>query len=167
MKPLFLLLMAFALCLGACHSSGHPDKKDSTSSIVNSASHPSDPANLSEPSGDGNDSVNLAKLKAKFEDAPNPFKGLWVSEPYVNGIRRRKPVHELQDSEMRCIVTPARTLQATMWIYGFHEGSGGVVFVKNGSDYFTYSLYNGRCADTLQSLGDDRLRIGRQLYSYR
>lgn len=164
MRPLFLLLISLALCLGACQSSGHSDKKDST--LVKSifTGHPSDSAILHDSSIDASDSIILIRLKAKFEDAPIPFSGLWVSEHYVNGVRQGKLLSELQDTGTRCIVIPARTLQETIWIYGFHEGSGGVVFVKKGADYFIYSLYDGHPVDTLQVLGGDRLRIGRSNY---
>jgi hypothetical protein len=164
MRPLYLLQIALALCLGACHSPGQADKKDSTLLTSTSNGHSVDSVNPRDPSVEGNDSINLVNLKAKFEDAPIPFAGLWVSEPYVNGVRQGKPLRELQGSETSCIVIPARTLQHTIWIYGFHEGGGGVVFVKKGDDYFTYTLYNGKCADTLQTLADGRLRIGHSNY---
>ncbi|HEY8968765.1 MAG TPA: hypothetical protein VIM64_06725 [Puia sp.] len=106
----------------------------------------------------------MIRLKAKFEDAPIPFSGLWVSEHYVNGVRQGLPLRELQGGETRCIVIPARTFQETMWIYGFHEGSASVVFVKKGADYFTYSLYDGHPVDTLRALADGRLRIGQSNY---
>jgi len=156
--------MSLALCLGACHSSGHADKKDSTLLDSISAGHRLDSMALRDPSVDGNDSINLVNLKAKFEDAPIPFAGLWVSEDYVNGVLRGKSLRESQDSGVNCIVIPARTLQHTIWIYGFHEGGGGIVFVKKGADYFTYSLYNGQRVDTLQTLTGGRLRIGHSNY---
>jgi len=164
MRLLFLLLIPLALCLGACQSFGHSDKKDSTSVKSISAGHSQDSALLRDSSIDAGDSITLLRLKAKFEDAPIPFTGLWVSEHYVNGVRQGKPLRELQGGETRCIVIPARTLQETIWIYGFHEGGGGVVFVKKGPDYFTYSLYDGHPVDTLEVLGGDRLRIGRSNY---
>jgi len=158
MRRLFLLLVPLALSLGACHSPGHSDKKDSSSI---SAGRSRNSATLRDSSVNAGDSVTLIRLKAKFEDAPIPFSGLWVSEDYVNGVRQGKPLRESQGSETRCIVIPARTLQETIWIYGFHEGGSGIVFVKKGADYFTYSLYDGHPVDTLQVLGSDRLRIGR------
>lgn len=164
MRPLILILTSLTLCLGACHSPGHTDIKDSTLLKASSVGGRQDSTALRDPSAESNDSIDLAKLKAKFEDAPIPFTGLWVSESYVNGIRQGKSLREAQEGKPNCIAIPARTLQETIWIYNFHEGGGGVVFVKKDADYFIYSVYNGKCTDTLQNLADGRLRIGDENY---
>jgi hypothetical protein len=167
MRLLFLLLISFALCFVACQFPGRSDKKDkdSTSLKVNTAGRQLDSTTLlSESAINTSDSMALSKLKTKFEDAPIPFKGVWVNEHYVNGIRQGKSLHESQDTGTRCIVIPARTLQITRWIYGFHEGGEGVVLIKKGSGHFTYSLYSGRCVDTLWTLANERMRIGRDYY---
>ena len=167
MRLLFLLLISFELCFGACQFPGHFDKndKDSTSLKVNTTGHPLDSTTtLSDSAINASDSIALSKLKARFADAPIPFKGLWVNEHYVNEIRQGKSLRESQDTGTRCIVIPARTLQVTRCIYGFHEGGEGMALVKKGSGYFTYSLYNGICLDTLLPLADERLRIGRDYY---
>lgn len=166
MRLLFLLLISFALCFGACQFSSHSDNKDkdSTSLQENSARHPLDPtATPSDSEINASDSVALLKLRESFTDAPIPFEGLWVNEHYVNEIRQGKTLRQSQDT-MRCIVIPGRTLQMTRWIYGFHEGGEGMVLVKKGSGYFTYSLYSGLCVDTLWVPVDERLRIGRDYY---
>jgi len=106
----------------------------------------------------------LSNLKARFADTTIPFKGLWVNEHYVNAIRQGKPIRESQDTETSCINIPDRTLQGTSFIFGFHEGGEGLVVVKNGSDYLTYALHDGHCVDTLRSLTDGRLQIGRENY---
>jgi len=167
MRLLFLLLISFALCFGACHFVEHSDKKDKDSSLlkVNTAIHQLDSTTtLSDSAINASDSIALSKLKARFADAPISFKGLWVNEHYVNEIRQGRSLRESQDTGTRCIVIPPRTLQVTRCIYGFHEGGEGVVLVKKGSGYFTYSLYSGRCVDTLWPLEDERMRIGQDYY---
>ena len=167
MRLLFPLLISFTLCLGACQSPGHSGKKDKGPSLLNanSAGHSLDSTTtLADSAINVNDSIALSKLKARFADAPILFKGLWVNEHYISEIRQGKPLREAQDSETRCIVIPARTLQVTRWIYGFHEGGEGLVVVKNGSGYFIYSIYSGLCVDTLRTLADERLRVGHDYY---
>ncbi len=167
MRLLFLLPISIAFCFVACQLPGHSDKKDkdSTSLKVNTPGHPLDSTTtLSDSAINASDSIALSKLKARFADAPIPFKGLWVNEHYFNEIRQGKPLRESQDTETRCIAIPARTLQVTRCIYGFHEGGEGMVLVKKGSGYFTYSLYSGLCVDTLWPLEDERMRIGRDFY---
>ena len=81
--------------LGARQSARHPDKKDKDSSLlnVNSVGYPLDSATtLTDSAINASDSIALNKLKARFADAPIPFKGLWVNEHYVNEIRQGKAV---------------------------------------------------------------------------
>ena len=119
---------------------------------------------LADSTGENSDSISLSKLKVKFADAALPFEGLWVNEHYIDEIHRGKSLREAQDIETRCIVIPGRTLEVTRWIYGFHEGGEGMVLVKTGPGYFSYSLYNGRCIDTFEVLGNARLKVGREYY---
>lgn len=97
MRLLFLLLISFALCFGACQFLGHSDKKDkdSTSLKVNTAGHQLDSTTtLSDSAINASDSIASSKLKARFADAPIPFKGLWVNEHYVNEIRQGRSLRD-------------------------------------------------------------------------
>jgi hypothetical protein len=167
MRPLIILLMSVTICCFACQSPGQTDRKDKDSPSLkgDSAGHRSaSTAVRSDSSVDVIDSIVLSKLKLRFSDSPIPFEGLWVSERYVNDIRKGKPLRKAQDTETRCIVIPGRTLQVTSWIYGFHEGGENVAVLKSDYGYFTYALYRRQVVDTLEALADGRLRIGRRYF---
>lgn len=166
MRTPFLLLVSFVLSLGGCKSH-NPSKRysDSAYSQSDSSGLWSDSiSQLSRSEPESSDSVVLSKLKMRFADLPIPFEGLWVNEHYVNEIRQGKPLRKSQDTQTRCIVIPARTLQRTSLIYGMHDGGPESVLIRDGSDYFTYALYDGRIVDTLKVLTDYRLRIGQDYY---
>jgi hypothetical protein len=159
--------MSSILCIGACQQPEHSGTKhkDSASLTTDSSGHRKDPAAAStDPANSNEDSVELSKLKTRFSDTTIPFEGLWVNEHYVNEVKGGKPIRECQDTETKCIVVPRRTLQVTGIIFGFHEGGQRLVFVKKGSEYYAYALYDGHCVDTLHVVAGERLKFGRDYY---
>jgi hypothetical protein len=160
-------MILIAVHVGGCRFPGHADKKDkdSASLRMDSSGNRSDlTAPLPNATSNDGKSITLSQLKAKFLEASIPFEGVWVSEHYVNEVRQGKSLREAQDTETRCIVIPARTLQVTRWIYGFHEGGEDLVIVQRDSGYFMIALYDGRCVDTLKTVADGRLKMGRDYY---
>lgn len=92
---------------------------------------------------------------------PVPFAGTYVNEEYVDKILKNRSPRLDQDVEKSCIEIPDSTLKVTSWIYGFHEGGGNLVVIKNGDRYVFYDPDAKKPDDTIELLSADRLRVGK------
>lgn len=105
--------------------------------------------------------------KFKTLDTVVPFAGFWVNETYVKNIGRTKSPRECQNIFESCLTIPARTLQPTSMVSGFHEGAGEIVVVKKDN---TFQFYNKE-ADTISNLAydiqvmaADKIKIGKNTF---
>ncbi|HJT73104.1 MAG TPA: hypothetical protein VJ720_03775, partial [Chitinophaga sp.] len=90
------------------------------------------------------------------------FSGIWVNERYAESVKTLQSPKESfkKDYIMRsCIVIPARTLQVTRLISGFHEGGADAVVVKEGERYRLYSADLKSVNSEIQVLSPNRLKL--------
>lgn len=97
-------------------------------------------------------------------DTALSFAGYWLSESYYNDINAHRSPQKSQEGSEDCfVVIPGRTLQPTMMVWNFHEGSEEIAVVKKGPHY---QLYEFR-ADSVESyqkditlISPDKIKIG-------
>jgi hypothetical protein len=106
----------------------------------------------------------VARHPVESEDTVLPFAGVWVNEVYLDSIRYNRSPRLSQGVEESCIILPARTLQVTSMIAGFHDGGPAWVVVKSGSHYQFYYEARELPGDTIESLSLQRLRIGHHYF---
>jgi hypothetical protein len=103
----------------------------------------------------------------KTLDTVVPFAGFWLNETYVKNIERTKSPRECQGIFESCLTIPARTLQPTSMVSGFHEGAGAMVVVKKDNTFQFYYKYGdtiSRLAYEIQVLAADKLKIGKNTF---
>lgn len=135
----------------------------------------------SSPTGLGNSSANTdsagkpaAKAPLIGSQQPVPrfktldtalsFAGVWVNENYFDSIRNNRSPRLDQGIGKSCIIIPDRTLQETRMVWGFHDGAGPMVVVKDGQTYLFYDPELKLPFDTIRPLMSSRLRIGDQYF---
>jgi hypothetical protein len=82
-----------------------------------------------------NNDTTVSSSTFKTLDTSLSFSGFWVNEQYATSIKKTKSPTGTEVPKTSCISIPDKTLMVTRIIYGFHEGGGDVVFVKNGKKY--------------------------------
>jgi len=97
-------------------------------------------------------------------DTSLPFSGVWVNEIYIRHIRDNRSPRLSQDVMESCIIIPARTLQVTRMVAGFHEGAADMVVVKDREHYKFYSADLTLFRYDIQLSKDNRIRIGDQFF---
>ncbi len=103
----------------------------------------------------------------KTLDTIVPFAGFWLNETYVKNIGRTKSPRECQNLMESCITIPARTLQPTSMISGFHEGSAEMVIAKKADQFQFYNKTGdtiSNLAYNIQVITADKLKIGKNTY---
>jgi hypothetical protein len=70
-----------------------------------------------------------------------PFSGYWLSESYFNDIKtHQSPQKSQEGSEDVFVVIPDSTLQPTMMVWNFHEGSEEIKVLKKDDAYQLYEV---------------------------
>jgi hypothetical protein len=150
-----VLLLLMACGIFSCVSSSpeqHSETKDST--VLDEA--PASEASASE--------ADVPHFKTL--DTALSFAGLWVNETYIDNIRRTRSPFLSHGGmlEESCITIPARTLQVTRMVGGFHEGAEDLVVVKENNGY---KMYNGALTNMrkdIEIISPERIRIGDQYF---
>lgn len=93
-----------------------------------------------------------------------PFAGVWVNAIYLQRIRNNRSPRLSQNVEESCIKIPSRTLQTASMIYGFHEGSEGMVVIKEGDRYKLYSADLKLLLKTIEPVSDSMIHVGDQTF---
>jgi hypothetical protein len=99
----------------------------------------------------------------KTLDTLVPFSGFWVNEVYLKNIERTKSPKECQNISESCIKIPARTLQVTSMVSGFHEGAGDMIVLKNKNEFQFYYKYDDtirNLAYDIQIISNEKIKIG-------
>lgn len=92
-------------------------------------------------SGQQEDSTVSGSADFKKLDTTLSFAGYWLSESYFNDINTQKSPQKSQEGSEDCfVVIPDRTLQPTMMVWNFHEGSEEIAVVKKGPHYQLYEF---------------------------
>jgi hypothetical protein len=115
-------------------------------------------------SGTKNRTDSLVLPAFKRLDTLVPFSGVWVNAIYTRRIHRNRSPRMSQDVGESCIIIPARTLQVTRMVGGFHDGAEDIVIVKNGDRFEFYSADLTRFRKTIQPISDNELQIGDQFF---
>ena len=144
-----LLSLLIALFLFSC-SSPTPSGKPVVDSIVGAVK------------ADTPKEQPMARHPVESEDTVLPFAGVWVNEIYLDSIRKNHSPRLSQGVMESCIILPARTLQVTRMIAGFHDGGPAWVVVKRGAYYQFYDEAREIARDSIEPLPANRLRIGHQ-----
>lgn len=107
-------------------------------------------------------------LNFKTLDTVVPFAGFWVNETYVKNISRTKSPRECQGIMESCLTIPARTLQPTSMVSGFHEGAAEMVVVKKANTFQFYykdsDTISNNLAYNIQVIATDKLKIGKNTF---
>lgn len=105
-------------------------------------------------------------ITANFKtlDTALSFAGYWVNEDYATTIKISKSPKATDVLERSCISIPTRTLQQTVFVYGFHEGGEQIVIVKNGNDYEVWNAELTAKRDKVELLADNRIKIGKDVF---
>jgi hypothetical protein len=113
---------------------------------------------------------NYKKQKERFSsnfktlDTVVPFSGFWVNETYVKNIERTKSPRQSQNVMESCLTIPARTLQPTTMVSGFHDGAAEMVVVKKDNKFQFYYKDGdtiSNIAYDIQSISTEKLKIGK------
>lgn len=135
-----LSLMLLSCCMIACNNEDQP-------------------ASLNGVAGEGKtESADFRKT-----DTALGFSGLWVNETYVNEIRKSKSPSGATIPENSCLIVPAKTLQHTALIYGFHEGEDAAV-VKNGDRYELWDFALTKKLRDMELVDKNKLRMGKDVF---
>lgn len=120
------------------------------------------------------DSTVLDEAPAAEADVPHfktldtalSFAGLWVNETFIDNIRRTRSPHRSEGAmvEESCITIPARTLQVTRMVAGFHEGAADMVVVKDKDRYKMYDAALENVQKEIEIISPERIRIGNQYF---
>lgn len=133
MKRLFFCFLLLSVLFAACTKSGQ--QENSTAA------------------------VDFTKL-----DTALSFAGYWLSESYYNDIITHKSPQKSQEGSEECfVVIPERTLQPTMMVWNFHEGSEEISVVKKGSKYQFYEFSAdsvGSYQKDITLISFDKIKIG-------
>jgi hypothetical protein len=100
----------------------------------------------------------------KTLDTALSFAGVWVNEIYFDSIRNNRSPRLDQGIGKSCIIIPDRTLKETRMVWGFHDGGGSIVVVKDETRYQFYDPELKLPSDTIEPLLNSRLRIGDQYF---
>lgn len=135
MKHLFFFLLLLSALFVACSKSGQ--QESATASVA----------------------VDFTKL-----DTALSFAGYWLSESYFNDINTHRSPQKSQEGSEDCfVVIPERTLQPTMMVWNFHEGSEEITVVKKGPQYQLYEFRAagpGSYQKDITVISADKLKIG-------
>lgn len=102
----------------------------------------------------------LQLIDFKKLDTVIPFTGYWISECYLNNIKKNKSPRLAQIGS-QSIYIPERTLKQTVMIYNFHEGEPSKI-LKNGIKYQLYNIENDSVFEhptDIQILSSTKIKI--------
>jgi hypothetical protein len=102
--------------------------------------------------------------KSKRLDTLLPFSGVWVNAVYVQRICSNRSPRLDQNVAESSIIIPARTLQVTRMVGGFHDGGADRVVIKTGDHYRFYSADLSLPLDDILPVADTLMRIGDQTF---
>jgi hypothetical protein len=110
--------------------------------------------------------VKPAAAVAVKDSTSLPFAGVWVNAAYVNQIRKTRSPRLSQEAGggESLIIIPERTKELVMIVYNFHEGSGGLSVVNDGSRYKLHSTDTSQPEREVKLVSTDSLRLGDRFF---
>ncbi|RDB06674.1 hypothetical protein [Runella aurantiaca] len=97
-----------------------------------------------------------------------PFSGYWLSESYFNDIKtHQSPQKSQEGSEEVFVVIPDSTLQPTMMVWNFHEGSEEITVLKKDGAYQLYEVVIDsltRALKDIKIISPTKIEIGNKAF---
>ncbi len=124
-------------------------------------------AGCSKPEQQG-ESTTATTTDFKTTSAALPFSGYWLSESYFNDIKaHQSPQKSQEGSEDVFVVIPDSTLQHTMMVWNFHEGSEEITVLKKDNAYQLYEVVGDSLTRPLKDIkiiSPTKIEIGNKAF---
>lgn len=97
-----------------------------------------------------------------------PYAGDWISETYLESIRKDHSPRKAQEGSEDCFIhIPGQTLVSTFMAYNFHEGGAELVMVKEQDAYALWEKQNDtlvKVASPISPVDTGKIKIGDKVF---